>query len=125
GRNVLVPSPRPISNLRAAFQKQPVSWLTGVNTLFNALLGEEWFRADPPKHLVTSLAGGMALHSSVAARWKEATGTPVVEGYGLTEASPVVTFNPIGGEVRNGSIGVPLPSTDVRCVDDDGQPVPP
>ena len=123
GRDVLVPSPRPPSNLKAAFEKFPITWMTGVNTLFNALLNEEWFKQNPPKHLVTSLAGGMALHSSVAKRWQEVTGTPVVEGYGLTETSPVATFNPIGGVVKDG-IGVPLPSTEVRCVDDAGVPVP-
>jgi len=123
GRDVMVPSPRPVSNLRKAFEKYPITWFTGVNTLFNGLLNEEWFRQSPPKHLVASLAGGMALHSSVAARWKEATGTPVVEGYGLTEASPVVTFNPIGGMVKDGTIGIPLPSTEVLLADEAGAAV--
>ncbi|HEU4560680.1 MAG TPA: AMP-binding protein [Longimicrobium sp.] len=123
GRNVMVPSPRPITNLQKAWEKYPISWFTGVNTLFNALLNEAWFQQNPPKHLVASLAGGMALHSSVAARWKEMTGTPVVEGYGLTEASPVVTFNPIGGTVKDGTIGIPLPSTEVMLVDESGAPV--
>jgi len=123
GHDVMVPSPRPITNLKKAWAKYPVTWFTGVNTLFNALLNEEWFRESPPKHLVTSLAGGMALHSSVAARWKEVTGTPVVEGYGLTETSPVVTFNPIGGMVKDGTIGIPLPSTEVKLVDETGTEV--
>jgi long-chain acyl-CoA synthetase len=119
----MVPSPRPITNLKQAWARYPITWFTGVNTLYNALLNEEWFRQDPPKHLVASLAGGMALHSAVAARWKEVTGTPVVEGYGLTETSPVVTFNPIGGLVKDGTIGVPLPSTDLVLVDETGAPV--
>ncbi|HEX9936957.1 MAG TPA: AMP-binding protein [Longimicrobium sp.] len=123
GRDVMVPSPRPVTNLQKAFEKYPITWFTGVNTLYNGLLMEEWFRQNPPKHLVASLAGGMALHSSVAARWKEVTGTPVVEGYGLTEASPVVTFNPIGGTVKDGTIGIPLPSTEVKLVDEAGAPV--
>jgi long-chain acyl-CoA synthetase len=122
-RDVMVPSPRPITNLKQAWAKYPITWFTGVNTLYNALLNEEWFRQSPPKHLVASLAGGMALHSAVAARWKEVTGTPVVEGYGLTETSPVVTFNPIGGLVKDGTIGIPLPSTDVKLVDETGAPV--
>ncbi|HEX5726183.1 MAG TPA: AMP-binding protein [Longimicrobiaceae bacterium] len=124
GHDVLVPSPRPVTNLKAAFEKFPITWFTGVNTLFNGLLNEEWFRQSPPQNLVTSLAGGMALHSSVAARWHEVTGTPVVEGYGLTETSPVATFNPIGGTVKDGTIGVPLPSTDIRLLDEAGAPVP-
>ncbi|HYJ78592.1 MAG TPA: AMP-binding protein [Longimicrobiaceae bacterium] len=123
GHDVLVPSPRPMSNLKAAWEKFPITWFTGVNTMFNALMNEEWFKASPPKQLVASLAGGMALHASVAARWKEVTGTPVVEGYGLTETSPVATFNPVGGQVKDGTIGVPMPSTDVRCVDEHGAPV--
>ncbi|HEX2202019.1 MAG TPA: AMP-binding protein [Longimicrobium sp.] len=123
GRDVLVPSPRPMSNLKPAWEKMPISWFTGVNTLFNALASEPWFKENPPKSLVCSLAGGMALQSAVAKRWEETTGTPVVEGYGLTETSPVATFNPIGGVVKDGTIGVPLPSTDVRLVDESGAPV--
>ncbi|HYH83314.1 MAG TPA: AMP-binding protein [Longimicrobium sp.] len=124
-RDVMVPSPRPISNLKTVWGKYPISWFTGVNTLFGGLLNEEWFRADPPKNLDASLAGGMALHSAVAARWKEVTGTPVVEGYGLTETSPVVTFNPIGGMVKDGTIGIPLPSTEVKLIDESGNDVAP
>jgi long-chain acyl-CoA synthetase len=123
GRDILIPSPRPPSNLKKAWEKYPVTWFTGVNTLFNALLNEPWFVQNPPKHLRYSGAGGMALHGSVARRWQEVTGTPVVEGYGLTETSPVVTFNPMGGQVKEGSIGIPLPSTEVRCVDESGVPV--
>jgi long-chain acyl-CoA synthetase len=119
-RNILVPSPRPPSNLKRAFENYKITWTTGVNTLFNALLNERWFVEHPPKHLIGSAAGGMALHQSVAQRWREVTGTPIVEGYGLTETSPVLTFNPFGGEVRDGTIGIPVPSTDVRCVTDDG-----
>ncbi|HEX8243168.1 MAG TPA: AMP-binding protein, partial [Longimicrobium sp.] len=122
-RDVMVPKPRPFSSMKPAWAKYPITWFTGVNTLFSALLNEEWFRQSPPKHLVASLAGGMALHSAVAARWKEVTGTPVVEGYGLTETSPVVTFNPIGGLVKDGTIGIPLPSTEVMLVDETGAPV--
>lgn len=122
-RNILIPSPRPPSNLKRAFENYRITWLSGVNTLFNALLNEPWFLEHPPKHLRASVAGGMALHGSVAARWEEVTGTPVVEGYGLTESSPVLTFNPLGGPGRVGSIGIPVPSTDLRLVDDTGAPV--
>ncbi len=123
-RNILVPTPRPPSNLKRVFENYKITWTTGVNTLFNALLNERWFTDSPPKHLVASAAGGMALHESVAARWREVTGTPIVEGYGLTESSPVLTFNPLGGLSKDGSIGIPVPSTDVKCVDEKGNEVP-
>jgi long-chain acyl-CoA synthetase len=122
-RNILVPTPRPPSNLKRVFENYKITWTTGVNTLFNALLNERWFTDSPPKHLVASAAGGMALHESVAARWREVTGTPIVEGYGLTESSPVLTFNPLGGLGKDGSIGIPVPSTDVKCVDENGKEV--
>ncbi len=122
GHNVLIPSPRPPQNLQKAFEKYPVTWFSGVNTLFNALANEEWFKANPPKSLKLSVAGGMALHGAVAKRWKEVVGTPVVEGYGLTEAAPVVSFNPVD-RVKDGTIGIPFPSTEVKLVDESGQPV--
>jgi long-chain acyl-CoA synthetase len=122
-RNILVPSPRPPSNLKRAFENYRITWVVGVNTLFNALMNERWFADSPPKHLRASAAGGMALHESVATRWREMTGTPIVEGYGLTESSPVLTFNPLDGMGKDGSIGIPVPSTDVRCIDEAGEPV--
>ncbi len=121
--NVLVPNPRPLTNLQKAFEKFPISTMTGVNTLFNGLNNEPWFRDNPPKSLKSSCAGGMALQDAVAKRWREVTGTPVVEGYGLTESSPVLTFNPLDA-VKEGTIGVPVPSTDIKCVDDQGKEVP-
>jgi long-chain acyl-CoA synthetase len=125
GRNILIPSPRPPSNLKRAFENYRITWLSGVNTLFNALLNERWFVEHPPRHLRASVAGGMALHDDVARRWEEVTGTPVVEGYGLTESSPVLSFNPLNGEAKPGTIGIPVPSTELRLVDDDGRPVRP
>ena len=122
-RNILVPTPRPPSNLKRVLENYKVTWITGVNTLFNALLNERWFTDSPPKHLVASAAGGMALHESVATLWREVTGTPIVEGYGLTESSPVLTFNPLGGLGKDGSIGIPVPSTDIDCVDENGKSV--
>ncbi len=122
-RNILIPTPRPPSNLKRAFENYKVTWMTGVNTLFNALLNERWFVDSPPKHLVASAAGGMSLHESVSARWREVTGTPIVEGYGLTETSPVLTFNPLGGLQKDGTIGIPVPSTEIRCIDDSGNDV--
>ena len=120
--NILIPSPRPLTNLRKAFEKEAITFITGVNTLFNGLLNEPWFCANPPKSLRVSLAGGMALQEAVALRWRKITGTEVAEGYGLTEASPVLTLNPAGRE-KPGSIGVPLPSTEMKCVDDQGNEV--
>jgi long-chain acyl-CoA synthetase len=122
-RNILIPNPRPLSNLKRAFENYKITWMSGVNTLFNGLNGEVWFQDTPPKHLKFASAGGMALQGVVAERWETVTGRPVLEGYGLTESSPVLTFNPFG-KTRLNSIGVPVPSTDVRCVDEDGKDVP-
>ncbi|MFN9573582.1 MAG: AMP-binding protein [Betaproteobacteria bacterium] len=123
-RNILVPSPRPIGNLQRAFENYPITWVSGVNTLFNALMNEEWFAAFPPKHLKAAVAGGAALQHAVAERWQKVTGTRIAEGYGLTESSPVVSFNPIAGVQKPDSIGIPVPGTNVRLVDDAGNPVP-
>ncbi|CAN5558365.1 long-chain-fatty-acid--CoA ligase FadD [soil metagenome] len=125
GRNILIPSPRPPSNLKRAFENYKITWLSGVNTLFNALLNERWFLEYPPDHLRFSVAGGMSLHEDVSRRWKEVTGGTIFEGYGLTESSPVLTFNPIGGKNRGGSIGIPVPTTEMRLGDDDGNPAGP
>jgi long-chain acyl-CoA synthetase len=122
-RNILIPSPRPPSNLRRAFDNYQITWLSGVNTLFNALLNERWFQDSPPKHLHASAAGGMSLQASVAQRWRELTGTPIVEGYGLTESSPVLTFNPLTGLSKDGTTGIPVPSTEIKCIDDNGNQV--
>ncbi len=122
GRDILIPNPRPLSNLKKAFENYPITWMSGVNTLFNALNNEAWFTDSPPKSLKFSSAGGMALQAAVAARFEEITGKPLLQGYGLTETSPVLTFNPLG-KTRDGSIGIPLPSTDMACVDEAGQPV--
>ncbi len=122
-RNILIPNPRPLSSLKRAFENYKITWLSGVNTLFNGLNNEIWFSDSPPKYLKFSAAGGMALQSSVAERWQEITGTPILQGYGLTETSPVLTFNPLGKDRAN-SIGIPLPSTDLCCFDEEGNKVP-
>jgi long-chain acyl-CoA synthetase len=121
--NILIPNPRPLSNLKRAFENYKITWMSGVNTLFNGLNNELWFLDSPPKHLKFASSGGMAMQSSVAERWEEITGAPALEGYGLTETSPVLTFNPLG-KTRTNSIGIPLPSTDIRCLDEKGKEVP-
>ncbi len=123
-RNILCPNPRPPSNLRKAFQQFQVTKFSGVNVLFHALCHEDWFRESVPPIDMT-ISGGTALHASVAQKWKELVGSELCEGYGLTEASPVVAANQPTGEIILGTIGVPLPGTDVRIVDDDGNCVPP
>lgn len=124
-RNILAPNPRPIQNLQRAFDNYRISWISGVNTLFNALLNEEWFTAFPPRHLKVAVAGGAALQHAIAERWEKVTGTRIAEGYGLTESSPVVSFNPMSGKQKPDSIGIPVPDTSVRLVDDAGQCVAP
>lgn len=123
GRNILIPSPRPVQNLQRALENYPITWVTGVNTLFNGLMNEEWFTAFPPKHLKAAIAGGTALHHAVAERWQKITGTRIAEGFGLTECSPCVSFNPLSGTAKADSIGIPVPGTEVRLVDDEGVPV--
>jgi len=123
-RNILVPSPRPVQNLQRAIENYRITWLTGVNTLYNGLLSEEWFTAFPPKHIKAAGGGGAAMHHAVVERFEQVTGAPLVEGYGLTESSPVVCFQPLNGQRTRDSIGIPAPMTEVRLVDDAGAPVP-
>ena len=121
--NILVPSPRPIQNLQRAIENYKITWITGVNTLYNALLSEEWFTAFPPKHLKAAGGGGAAMHHAVVARWEAVTKAPLVEGYGLTESSPVACFQPLSAGRKVDTIGIPAPMTEVRLVDDDGHDV--
>ena len=122
-RNILIPNPRPLSNLKRAFENYKITWMSGVNTLFNGLTNEVWFTDSPPKHVKFSSAGGMALQAAVAQKWEAVTGKPVLQGYGLTETSPVLTFNPLG-KTRDGSIGIPVPGTMIACLDEAGNQVP-
>jgi len=123
GRDILAPSPRPLSNLRKVLETEPITWFTGVNTLFAGLMHEDWFLQRSSWTFRGSVAGGMALVPAVGERWEQVTKTPIYQGYGLTETSPVVTLNPFH-RVKRASIGVPLPGTDVRIVDDQGNDVP-
>jgi long-chain acyl-CoA synthetase len=123
GRDILAPSPRPLTNLRTVMEQEPITWFTGVNTLFAGLMHEDWFLKKPSWAFRGSVAGGMALVPAVGERWEQVTKTPIYQGYGLTETSPVVTLNPFH-RVKRASIGVPLPGTDIRIVDDEGRDVP-
>jgi long-chain acyl-CoA synthetase len=123
GRNILAPSPRPLSNLKAVMATEPITWFTGVNTLFAGLMHEEWFKSRTNWHLRGSVAGGMALVPVIGERWESMTKTPIYQGYGLTETSPVATLNPFQRPKR-ASIGVPIPGTDVKFVNAEGQTVP-
>ncbi|MGE8413389.1 MAG: AMP-binding protein [Pseudomonas sp.] len=126
GRNILIANPRDVKRVQMILRKEKFSGIVGVNTLFNGLLENEEFRGRDFSDLKLSIAGGMATHTAVARRWKEVTGVPIVEGYGLTECSPVVSISPIDiSRMResdfSGTIGVPLPSTWVRFMREDGQ----
>jgi long-chain acyl-CoA synthetase len=118
---ILILNARDIGSIVKAFQSHPISLMTGVNTLFNGLMNHPKFGSTNFSSLKVSVAGGMALQSSVAEKWKAITGCWLSEGYGMTEASPVVSLNPIDGHGKSGSIGIPVPSTDVRIVDEAGQ----
>jgi long-chain acyl-CoA synthetase len=122
GRNVLVPSPRPLSNLKTVMLTEPITWFTGVNTLFAGLMHEAWFKEKTGWSLRGSVAGGMALVPVIGERWEAMTKTPIYQGYGLTETSPVATLNPFNRPKRE-AIGVPIPGTDVRFVDGEGRDV--
>ena len=119
GENVLITNPRDIPAFVKTLKKSHWSAITGVNTLYNALLNHPDFASVDCSRVKFALAGGMAVQRAVAERWKKATGIPLIEGYGLTETSPVVTANPLDIKDYTGSIGMPLPSTDVALRDDD------
>ena len=120
GHDMLVTNPRDLPSFIKDLAREPVTLITGVNTLFAALLESPDFRALDFSKLKICLGGGMAVQSDVAARWKTLTGQNLCQGYGLTETSPVVTANPLDGREFNGSVGLPIPSTDVEIRDDDG-----
>lgn len=121
--NILITNPRDIPAFIKELQKYPITVCTGVNTLFNALMNHPDFKKIDFSTWKISVAGAMALQKAVATRWKEITGSVIVEGYGLTETSPVACCNPIDGTDRTGTIGLPLPSTLVKMIDDNGKDV--
>lgn len=124
GMNVLVINGRDIDSIIKEFKAHPVSAITGVNTLFNALLNHPEFDKLDFSHLKLTGGGGTAIQVAVAERWKKVTGCDLSEGYGMTETSAVSTINPLGGRGRLGTIGVPIPSTEIRIVDEQGNALP-
>jgi long-chain acyl-CoA synthetase len=119
GHNVLITNPRDIPAFIKLMRETPFTVMTGVNTLYNALMNNPEFSKIDFSNVKISVAGAMALQAAVADKWLKMTGTKIFEGYGLTETSPVVCCNPIvGGHDQVGTIGVPLPSTDVILLDD-------
>lgn len=123
GHNIYITNPRDMKDFCKTLKKYPFTAMTGVNTLFNGLLNTPAFRELDFSKLKLSVGGGMAVQKSVAERWQELTKTPLLEGYGLTETSPVVSMNPLDLESYNGTIGLPLPSTDVEIRDEEGNEV--
>jgi long-chain acyl-CoA synthetase len=121
--NVLIPNPRDIPGLVKEMSRHKFTTFTGVNTLFNALVNNQDFAKLDFSTLRISLGGGMAVQEAVAIRWKEVTGCPLIEAYGLTETSPAATINPLDLPAYNGSIGLPIPSTEVILRNDDGKVV--
>ena len=124
GRNILITNPRDIPGFVKELSKYKFTVLTGVNTLFNALLNNPDFSKLDFSTLKVAVQGGMALQKPVAEKWKKVTGRPLAEGYGLTETSPVASCNPIDGTEVLGTIGMPLPSTMMKILDEDGKEVP-
>jgi long-chain acyl-CoA synthetase len=124
GMNLLITNPRDMPAFVKELRRSRFTAITGVNTLYNALLNTPGFAELDFTHLKLTLAGAAAMHRAVAERWQAVTGHPVVEGYGLTEASPFVSCNPLSAGYT-AFIGLPLPSTDIAILDDNGRELPP
>src|SRR5213078_1558072 len=121
GENVLITNPRDIPGFVKELAKHRYSMISGVNTLFNALLNHPDFARLDFSALRLAVGGGMAVQKAVAERWKQVTGSPIIEGYGLTETAPSATANPLNVTTFTGAIGVPMPSTEVVLRDDDNR----
>lgn len=122
-KSVLITNPRDMPAFVKELGKQRWTVISGVNTLFNGLMNQPDFAKLDFSAMKIAVAGGMALQRSVAERWKTMTGISIAEGYGLTEASPVITCNPVDGRVQIGAIGVPMPNTEIMLADDAGNEV--
>ncbi|MFM0158490.1 long-chain fatty acid--CoA ligase [Paraburkholderia sediminicola] len=124
GLGVLIPNPRDIPGMIKALEGYPITTIPAVNTLYNAMLNSPDFHKLDFSKLIAANGGGMAVQEAVAKRWFEHTHTPIIEGYGLSETSPCVTCNPVTVTEYSGTIGLPLPSTEISIRDDDGNEVP-
>ena len=124
GKNILIPNPRDLPAVFKALKGQTFHSFPAVNTLFNGLLHHPEFDSVDWSHLKVSIGGGMAVQAAVAKLWLERTGCPICEGYGLSETSPSASCNPVTVTAFSGSIGVPLPGTLMKCLDDEGHEVP-
>ncbi len=123
-KTVLITNPRAIKKFIKELKKHSFTMFSGVNTLFNALLNRKEFYKVDFSHCKIVLGAGAAIQETVAKKWENVTGTPLIEGYGLTEASPGVVFNPFDGNHQMNSIGLPLPDTKIKIADDNGQELP-
>ena len=123
-QNILIPNPRDIPGFVKELQQYPINIFPGLNTLFNALLNNSEFAKIDFKPLLLTFGGGMAVQRPVAERWKKATGCVVSEGYGLSETSPVATANRFDADEFSGTIGLPIPSTEIAIRDEDGNDLP-
>jgi len=124
GRLILIPNPRDLPAVLKELSRYTFHSFPAVNTLFNGLANHPDFNKVDWSHLKVSVGGGMAVQGAVAKLWLEKTGCPVCEGYGLSETSPSASCNPVTSTEFTGTIGVPLPSTSMKCVDDNGVEVP-
>ena len=122
--NVLITNPKDMPAFCKEMAKHRFTVFLGVNTLFNSLVNNEVFRKLDFSGLKVSVGGGMAVQKAVAEKWESLTGCPLAEGYGLTETAPVVSCNPIDGTERIGTIGLPMPNTEVKVIDEEGNDLP-
>jgi long-chain acyl-CoA synthetase len=124
GANILIANPRDLAGVFKELQGQKFHSFPAVNTLFNAMAHHPDFGSVDWSGLVISVGGGMAVQSATAKLWLDKTGCPIVEGYGLSETSPSVSCNPVDSSAYSGNIGLPMPNTDMKLIDDDGNEVP-
>jgi long-chain acyl-CoA synthetase len=124
GNNVLITNPRDFPGFVAELKKYPFTYISGVNTLFNALLNTPGFDEIDFSRMKIALGGGMAVQKAVSDHWKRVTGKPILQAYGLTETSPAACINPPGTTEFDGSIGLPISSTESSIRDDEGNPLP-